>query len=65
MGIFKRILWFVGGKPPEIIYENGEVSHKHTDKKWKDWQDRFKSPSYDWRKHVATEWDKVKKSDRK
>jgi hypothetical protein len=59
VGLFKRVLWFLGGKPPEIIFDKGEVSHKLSEQKWKDWEARFeKNPAYDWRKHVATHWDK-------
>jgi hypothetical protein len=61
MGLMKRVLWFLGGKPPEIIFENGEVSHRHPEKKWKDWDARFRQSTYDWRHHKATEWDKSKR----
>jgi hypothetical protein len=66
VGLIKKILWFVGGKPPEIIFEKGEVSHKHPDSKWKEWEARFnKNPDYDWRKHTATNWDRSKPSVKK
>lgn len=52
MSIFKKILYFIGGKPPEIIFKNGEVTHKHPDKKWQDWKDRFeKNSDYKWTEH--------------
>jgi hypothetical protein len=52
MSIFKKILHFIGGKPPEIIFKNGEVSHIHPAKKWQDWKKRFENnPEYKWNEH--------------
>jgi hypothetical protein len=52
MSILKKLLYFIGGKPPQIIYKNGEVTHVHGDKKWQQWKDRFeKNPEYRWKEH--------------
>lgn len=54
MGLFKKILYFLGGKPPEVIFKHGQITHEHSDEKWQKWKDRFeKNPSYDFKQHVA------------
>jgi len=52
MGFLKKVLYFIGGKPPQIIFKNGEVYHDHKPEKWQKWKDRFeKDPNYNWHKH--------------
>ena len=56
MGIFKAIGDFLFGKDPDIFDEKGGVRHKFTDKKWQEWNARFKNnPEYDWRQHKGRE----------
>jgi hypothetical protein len=56
MGILKAIGDFLFGKKPDIFDESGNVRHKFSDEKWKQWDARLKdSPEYDWRKHGAKE----------
>ena len=47
------LLDFLFGKDPQIFDEKGQVRHKFTDKKWQDWQNRFKDADYNWREHAA------------
>ena len=49
----KAVLDFLFGKDPQIFDEKGLVRHKFTDKKWQDWQNRFKDADYNWREHSA------------
>lgn len=50
------ILDFLFGKDAKIFDENGRVRHQFPDKKWKDWNDRFRAnEAYDWRRHSAQE----------
>lgn len=50
------ILDFLFGKDAKIFDETGRVRHNFPDKKWNDWNDRFRGNSaYDWRHHVAKE----------
>ncbi len=52
MSIFTKLLHFIGGKPPDVVFKNGEITHVHTDKKWREWKDRFeKNPEYQWKQH--------------
>lgn len=49
----KAVLDFLFGKDPDIFDEKGQVRHKFADKKWQDWQNRFKDSDYNWRNHAA------------
>jgi hypothetical protein len=52
MSVFKKLLYFVIGKPPQVVFKNGEITHVHPDKKWQQWKDRFeKNPEYKWTQH--------------
>ncbi|MGE3974877.1 MAG: hypothetical protein AB7F59_10160 [Bdellovibrionales bacterium] len=52
MSVLKKLLHFIGGKPPQVIFKNGEVTHVHTEKKWQMWKDRFeKDLNYQFRQH--------------
>lgn len=54
MTFFKKILYFLGGKPPEIIFKDGEVTHVHSDQKWQQWRDRFeRNPDFQWKNHIG------------
>ena len=56
MALFKKILYFFGGKPPLVIFKNGEIYHDHPVSKWQAWKDRFeKNPSYNWKEHSGRE----------
>ena len=56
MSIFKPVLQFLFGKPPEIFDENGRVEHQFSDEKWKKWNDRLQAnPDYNWQQHSAKE----------
>ena len=55
MGIMKQVLDVLFGKDPQIFDENGKVRHKVPEKKWQDWDSRFKSSAYDWHGHRGTE----------
>jgi hypothetical protein len=60
MGILKAIGDFLFGKDPQIFDERGRVRHQFPATKWQLWDNRYKSSSYDWRKHKAQE--RAKKS---
>jgi len=47
------LLDFLFGKDPKIFDEKGQVRHKFPEKKWLEWQNRFKNPDYNWREHSA------------
>lgn len=52
MGILKAVGDFLFGKNPEIFDINGNVSHKHPEKKWNNWKNKYKSdPNLNWRHH--------------
>ncbi len=52
MSVLKKILYFIGGKPPQVNFRNGEITHDHPEKKWQAWKDRFeKDPNYQFRQH--------------
>ncbi len=52
MGLYKKILDFIGGKEPDIFDEKGNVLHKLPNKKWEAWHQRtMKDPEYNWRNH--------------
>lgn len=55
MGILKSIGDFLFGKAPQIFDERGRVRHQFPEEKWQKWNERFKAPTYDWRKHSAKE----------
>jgi hypothetical protein len=40
---YKRILYVIGGYPPF----HGTLSEKN----WKEWENRFDDPQYDWKNH--------------
>lgn len=45
------ILDFLFGKDAKVFDETGRVRHNFPDKKWNEWNDRFRANSaYDWRK---------------
>jgi hypothetical protein len=44
-----RILNFLFGRDPDIFDEKGNVRHVFGEKKWKDWDARFRDKSHDWR----------------
>lgn len=49
-----NFLWsFLFGKPPKITFtDEGKVFHKHPDKYWEDWKNRFsQDASYNWKNH--------------
>lgn len=47
------ILDFLFGKDPQIFDEKGKVRHKFPEKKWQEWQNRFKTSDYNWKEHSA------------
>jgi len=50
------ILDFLFGKDAKVFDETGRVRHHFPDKKWNEWNDRFRANSaYDWRQHIAQE----------
>ena len=51
--MLKRLLGFLFGKPPKIIFtDDGHVRHKHSDKYWEDWKNRFsQDANYNWKNH--------------
>jgi len=59
--MFKKLLHFIGGKPPKVIFRDRQVYHDHPKKKWDDWKDRFsENPDLQWKNHAATSWSKNK-----
>lgn len=56
MGLLAMLADFIGGKDAKIFDENGRVRHQFPEKKWIDWNNRFRSDGrYDWRNHGAQE----------
>lgn len=49
------LISFLFGKKPKIIFnKDGSTRHEHPDKKWEDWNNRFKqNPDYNWRNHTG------------
>ncbi len=50
------LLSLIFGKKPKVIFtDDGRVVHKHPEKKWEDWKNRFRqNPDYNWRSHSGT-----------
>lgn len=56
MGIAKSILDFLFGKDPDIFDETGKVQHKHPDRLWDAWKNKYKTnPEINWRNHSGTQ----------
>lgn len=51
MGLLSAVAGFLFGKDPDIFDKDGRVVHTLPQDVWKAWENRFKSPEYDWRKH--------------
>ena len=51
--MFKCLFHFLFGRSPRIIFTDyGQVRHKHPDKYWEDWKNRFSQDStYNWKNH--------------
>jgi hypothetical protein len=51
------ILGWLFGKKPKITFTlNGRIQHDFPEKKWSDWNNRFKqNPVYNWKHHSGTQ----------
>ncbi len=62
MGLFKKLSRFLVGSLPNIFNKEGQVMHKHSDKKWNDWESRYlSSADYNWRSHTGRKHGGLKK----
>lgn len=62
MGILKKILHFVGGKPNGSFDKDGEIQTHHSKQHWKTWEARFLSNAqYNWRSHAGSNHSGLKK----
>ncbi|RME17465.1 MAG: hypothetical protein D6797_02490 [Bdellovibrio sp.] len=50
-GILTKVKEWLIGKSPDIFDETGHVRHRFPDKKWQEWDNRFKGPEYNWKNH--------------
>ncbi len=53
--MFGKLLDILFGKSPDIFDADGNIVHKFPAEKWKSWNNRFQSTTYDWRTHKGTE----------
>lgn len=55
-GLFGSLADFLFGRDADIFDRSGKVRHRFDEKKWRDWDARFKAnPEYDWRLHAGAE----------
>ena len=62
MGLVQKISKFLIGALPSVYDKEGNVTHKLSDKKWKDWEARYlSSADYNWRSHTGRKHGGIKK----
>ena len=59
MGILQKLLHFIGGKPPEVIFRDRQIFHDHPNQKWDAWKARFQKETHDWRRHSGKNWKEI------
>lgn len=52
--MFKKMIYFLFGRPPQIFDSKGEVCHKMDPQSWSSWKNRYKHDNeYNWKKHAG------------